>query len=110
MTKQELIEKVARTPGLPHELNKKTIALVVDAVFAVIGDYFVRAKLTRRETPRFTFPGFGTFTKKRRTERVGRNPRNGELIDIPASTTVSFTPGLELRAHLNRNAPLKHNS
>ncbi|MGZ3429098.1 MAG: HU family DNA-binding protein, partial [Polyangia bacterium] len=66
MTKQELIEKVATTSGLPAELTKKTVATLVDAVFAELGDYFVKAKVTRRATPRFTYPGFGTFTKKRK--------------------------------------------
>ena len=107
MTKQELIEKVASTPGLPHDLTKKTVAQLVDAVFAELGDYFVKAKITRRDTPRFTYPGFGTFTKKRRNGRTGRNPQNGEPIEIPASTTVAFVPGQELRALINRKSPLK---
>ena len=42
MTKQELIEKVAATPGLPAELTKKAVATLVDAVFAELGDYFVK--------------------------------------------------------------------
>jgi nucleoid DNA-binding protein len=106
MTKQELIEKVAATPGLPPELTKKAVATLVDAVFAELGDYFVKAKVTRRQTPRFTYPGFGTFTKKRKSGRAGRNPQTGAPILIPPSTTVSFAPGQELKAFLNR-APLK---
>lgn len=106
MTKQELIERVASTPGLPPELTKKTVATIVDAVFAELGDYFVKAKVTRRQTPRFTYPGFGTFTKKRKNGRSGRNPQNGEPIVIPPSTTVTFSPGQDLKAFLNR-APLK---
>ncbi len=107
MTKQELIERVAQTPGLPHDLTKKAVGQVVDAVFAELGDYFVKSKITRRDTPRFTYPGFGTFTKKRRHGRTGRNPQTGAPIEIAPSTTVAFTPGQELRAFLNRNAPLK---
>lgn len=106
MTKQELIEKVASTPGLPSELTKKTVAAVIDAAFAELGDYFVKAKVTRRQTPRFTYPGFGTFTKKCKSGRSGRNPRNGEPLFIPPSTTVTFAPGQELKSFLNR-APLK---
>jgi nucleoid DNA-binding protein len=106
MTKQELIEKVFATPNLPPELTKKTVATLVDAVFAELGDYFVKAKVTRRATPRFTYPGFGTFTKKRKNGRAGRNPQTGAPITIPPSTTVSFVPGQELKAFLNRT-PLK---
>ncbi len=65
MTKQELIEKVAATAGLPPEL-----------------------------------------TKKRKNGRTGRNPQTGAPIVIPPSVTVSFQPGQELKAFLNRT-PLK---
>ncbi len=102
MTKQELIEKVASTPGLPPELTKKTVATLVDAVFAELGDYFVKAKVTRSRTPRFSYPGFGTFTKKRKNGRTGRNPQTGAPIVIPPSMTVGFVPGQELKAFLNR--------
>lgn len=104
MTKQELIEKVAATPGLPADLTKKTVAVLVDAVFAELGDYFVKSKVTRRATPRFTYPGFGTFTKKRKNGRAGRNPQTGAPIVIPPSVTVAFAPGQELKAFLNRSA------
>jgi DNA-binding protein HU-beta len=106
MTKLELIERVARTPGLPPELTKKMVGQLVDAVFSELGDYFVKAKMTRRQTPRFSYPGFGTFTKKRRNQRSGRNPQTGEAIVIPPTTTVGFQPGQELRAALN-GEPLK---
>lgn len=105
MTKQELIERVLGTVagklGPGEELPKKTVALVVDSVFSELGGYFIKAKLTTRRVPRFTYPGFGTFTKKERAARAGRDPRSGEVIEIPASTTVGFQPGQELRAHLN---------
>jgi nucleoid DNA-binding protein len=101
MTKQELIKRVARTPGL-GPLSQKAVGALVDAVFSELGGYFVHAKATRRATPRFTYPGFGTFTKKRRHKRNGRNPRTGATIEIPESNTIAFSPGQELRAALNR--------
>jgi nucleoid DNA-binding protein len=105
MTKQELIERVATTLverlSAGEELPKKTVAAVVDSVFAELGSYFIKAKITAKRSPRFTYPGFGTFTKKERAARAGRDPRSGDVIEIPASTTVGFQPGLELRASLN---------
>jgi nucleoid DNA-binding protein len=106
MTKQDLIDRVfrtmGRTKGLPPELTKKTVTRLVDAVFCEMGDYFIRAKVTRRDTPRFTYPGFGTFTKKRREGRIGRNPRDGAPIEIPSRVTLAFAPGQELRGSLNK--------
>jgi len=102
MTKQELIERIYRMKGLPPDLTKKTVGLIVDAVFAELGDYFVKSKVTRAVLPKFTYPGFGTFTKRKRAERPGRNPQTGEKITIPASLTLAFAPGLDLKLLLNR--------
>ena len=101
MTKAELIARVFRTKGLAKGATKKLVGQVIEAAFEELGDYFVRAKVTRKAQPRFTYPGFGTFTKKRREPRKARNPRTKELIEIPASTTITFAPGQELREHLN---------
>jgi DNA-binding protein HU-beta len=103
MTKAELIERVYRTKGLPPDVTKKVVAMIVDAAFAELGDYFVKTKVTRSSQPKFTYPGFGTFQKKRRGERVGRNPQTGERITIPSSITVAFAPGLDLKELLNKN-------
>ncbi len=101
MTKQELIERVYRKRGGSSNLTKKAVAEIVDGVFAELGDYFIKARGTRARPPRFTYPGFGTFTKKRRAARTGRHPRSGEPIEIAAADTVSFALGSELKALIN---------
>ena len=103
MTKQELIKRVATRAGLP---SKKAVGALVDAVFAELAGYFIEARSIRGSTPRFTYPGFGTFTKKRRGTRQGRNPQTGAPITIPATTVLGFQPGAELKAALNE-APRK---
>jgi nucleoid DNA-binding protein len=103
VTKQELIKRVATKAGVP---NKKQVALLVDAVFSELGDYFIEAR-SARATARFSYPGFGTFTKKRRGPRPGRNPQTGAPITIPASTTVAFQPGSDFKEKLNRDLPRK---
>ena len=100
MTKQELLKRIQATPGL-GPMGRRELALVVDAVFAHVADYFIEARVSRRSTPRFTYPGFGTFTKKRRASRTVKNPQTGEPIVIPETTTLSFQPGQELKAKLN---------
>ncbi len=101
MTKQELIDRVARAEGVLPSLNRKSVAVLVDAVFTQLAAYFVEAKVARK-APRFSYPGFGTFTKKRRGSRQVRNPRTGEPITIPETVTLAFQPGQELKAELNR--------
>jgi DNA-binding protein HU-beta len=101
MTKAELIEKLARSRDLPPDVTKKCIGQILDLAFEELGAYFVRAKVTRSQQPRFTFPGFGTFTKKRRSARQGVNPRTLEPMTIDAAFTIDFRPGTELKNQLN---------
>jgi nucleoid DNA-binding protein len=104
MTKAELIERVASKKDLPRGLTKKTVAHIIEAMFTELGDYFIRA---RAATPaRFTYPGFGTFSKRRRNQRVVRNPQNGAPITIPAQTTVVFAPGQDLKDLINQRPRL----
>ena len=83
MTKAELIERVYGGKHLPRELTKKTVAQIVDAVFTEMGDYFIRTRVSRNQGARLTYPGFGTFSKRRRPPRMVRNPRTGDPITIP---------------------------
>jgi nucleoid DNA-binding protein len=101
MTKAELIEKLARSRDLPPDVTKKCIGQILDLAFEELGAYFVRAKVTRSQCPRFTFPGFGTFTKKKRSARQGVNPRTLEPMTIDAAYTIDFRPGTELKNNLN---------
>jgi nucleoid DNA-binding protein len=109
MTKAELIAKVASRKDLPRTLTKKAYAKIIDAVFTEVGDYFIRARPTISNPPRLSYPGFGTFTKRRRNSRTVRNPRTGAPIAIPAQCTVVFMPGQDLKKLINR-VPLRKTS
>jgi nucleoid DNA-binding protein len=112
MTKAELIARVSSKKGLPRDLTKKTVAQIVDAVFTEVGDYFIREKSPRTSTKsngaKLTYPGFGTFSKRRRRGRVVKNPQNGTPIEIPPQYTVTFSLGSELKSLLNRNVRVKN--
>lgn len=102
MTKAELIARIYDNKNLPRDLTKKTVGQIVDNVFITMGDYFIRAKATRGNSVKLTYPGFGTFSKRRRPTRVVKNPQNGDPITIPAQYTVAFSPGAELKSLMNR--------
>lgn len=38
-----------------------------------------------------TLTGFGTFNRRKRRARVGRNPHTGEILQIPEGTRVTFS-------------------
>jgi DNA-binding protein HU-beta len=97
VTKQELIKKVALSAGV----NRREVAVLIDAVFAHLAEYFIEARPGKRKAARFSYPGFGTFTKKRKSARSVRNPRTGEFLLIPETNTLVFAPGQELKSHLN---------
>lgn len=101
MTKAELIERIARSRNLPPDITKKDIAAILGIAFEELSTYFAKAKVTRTTSPRFTFPRFGTFTKKKRPARRGVNPRTLEPMQIDASCTVDFKASKELRDQMN---------
>lgn len=92
MTKAELINAIQKTKGLP-EMTKKATGEIVDAVFTHL------TKAIKKEK-RFVYPGFGTFTVRKRKARKGRNPRTGEEIKIAATKTVTFKPAPQLKKKL----------
>ncbi|MFT9068904.1 MAG: HU family DNA-binding protein [Acetobacter orientalis] len=86
LNKQELVSAVADKVALP----KAKAGEVVDAVFGAIEEALSRGQEVR-------LVGFGTFVTASRKAAKGRNPRTGEEIDIPASTSLRFKPGKALK-------------
>ena len=86
MTKPELVDSVAEKTGM----KKKDAEDAVNAVLDSITD-------TLNKKEQVSLVGFGTFDVRARGERMGRNPRTGEQITIPASTACVFRPGRKLR-------------
>ena len=82
MNKSELIEQIAKRSGLSLAGSRRAL----DAVLASVSVQLV---------------GFGTFKITERNSREGRNPKTGEVIQIPASKTPSFTAGAELKKAVN---------
>ncbi len=102
LTKQELIERIYRKRGLSAGVTKKLVTEIVDSVFAELGDYFIKGKAGRASaTAKFTYPGFGTFSKRKRGARSVRNPQTGEPLKIPPTNTLAFSVGSDLKALLN---------
>lgn len=86
MNKGQLIEHVASELGD----SKASASRAVDAVIHSITNGI-------KEDDSVTIVGFGTFSKKNRAARTGRNPSTGEPMQIKASTTVGFKPSQALK-------------
>jgi len=50
---------------------------------------------------RIEIRGFGSFTVSTRAARVGRNPRSGEKVHVPAKRVPHFKAGKELRERVD---------
>jgi len=91
MTKSELIMRLARQN--PHLVHREAERLV-NAIFETITEGLARGD-------RIELRGFGSFTVKERGPRVGRNPRTGEAVQVPAKLHPYFKSGKELRRRIN---------
>lgn len=91
MTKSELIEALSLKQA---HLMQKDVELAVKLVL----DHISQA-LARQE--RVEIRGFGSFSLNARAPRVGRNPKTGEPVEIPAKWVPHFKPGKEMRERVN---------
>ncbi len=82
MTKTELINQVAEDTGL----TKIDAGKALDATINTIVDAI-------KDNEKVTLTGFGTFMASERKSRVGRNPRTGEPVNIPAAKVPKFIAG-----------------
>ena len=76
------------------ELRAEEIEQVVDIFFDEISDRLA-------EGGRVELRGFGAFSTREREARVGRNPRTGEAVEVPAKGVPYFKAGKDMRKRLN---------
>ena len=86
MNKAELIDAVAANA----DLSKAAAGRALDAALEAI-----TKALKKKDT--VTLVGFGTFSVRKRSARIGRNPKTGEEIKIRASRVPGFKAGKALK-------------
>jgi integration host factor subunit beta len=91
MTKSELISRLTEHyPQLTAKDVKIAVATILEAMFTTLAN-----------GRRIEIRGFGTFTINRRPPRIGRNPKTGEEVPVPAKFVPHFKPGRELRERVD---------
>jgi len=86
MTKADLVSKIAEKANLTKANAERSLNAFLEAV-----------EETLVKEGKLTLTGFGTFAVEKRKARKGRNPRTGDVINIPATKVVKFRPGKLLR-------------
>jgi integration host factor subunit beta len=91
LIKSQLIQNI--TEANPH-LFVRDVERIVNAIFNEISQ-------TLAEGRRVELRGFGAFSVQHRKERVGRNPRTGDSVNVEEKYIPRFKTGKELRLKLN---------
>ncbi len=90
MTKADLIDEVSRLA----ELTRKDSEVIVETIFEGV----VRSL---RAGDKIEIRGFGSFRTRQRKPRVGRNPKTGDRVEVPAKKIPFFKPSKELKDMVN---------
>ena len=90
MNKGELVDTVAGATGE----SRKTVQAVLDGTIDAIQQQVKKGE-------RVSLPGFGTFERRARSARTGRNPQTGAEIQIKAAKVPAFKPGAGFKDYVN---------
>ncbi len=96
LQKPEIIEAVSKRLGG----SKKAATDATEAVIEVIAEQLLKGNAVK-------FQKFGQFEIVQRGERKGRNPKTGEVIDIPASMVPAFRVSKIFKQAVNESKAAK---
>lgn len=88
MNRSDLIDNIA---NLNPQLHAKDAELGVKVIIDALSN-------TLSKGDRVEIRGFGSFALNYKPPRLGRNPKTGDKVDVPAKYVPHFKAGKELRA------------
>jgi integration host factor subunit beta len=100
MTKSQLVEVLAKT----HGITVKAAEIAVNVALESMAGALV-------EGHRIELRGFGSWKVKQYGDYTGRNPRNGDAVDVAPKKLPIFKQGKSLKDRLNRgeeNEPVEN--
>lgn len=92
MTKKQLIQRLAER----LDISQKEAKVIVDTVIEEMEEALIRGE-------RIELRGFGTFSIRRYEGYKGRNPRTGEVVDVPPKRLPHFKVAKETKDRINRS-------
>ena len=90
MNKNDLIAAIASSAGLSKSDATRSLESLLDTIINAL-----------KRGEKVSIVGFGNFSITERRATVGRNPRTGESIQIPASKRPKFSVGKALKEAVN---------
>ena len=93
MNKAELTLQLAERTNLTQKVAK----VIVDTIFDGMRDSLIRGE-------RIEIRGFGSFVVRDYGGYKGRNPKTGEIVNVPPKKLPFFKVGKELKERVNSGA------
>jgi integration host factor subunit beta len=90
LTKADLIEEVLRITELPRKESETIVETIFESIIESL-----------QKGDKIEIRGFGSFRTRERRGRVGRNPKTGEKVEVPAKKIPFFKPSKELKDFVN---------
>ena len=90
MTKADLVDRVARGSSLTRKESEVVVQAVLDSII-----------LSLKGGTKVELRGFGSFRLRNRAARIGRNPKTGAKVHVPAKRVPYFKPGKDLKELIN---------
>jgi integration host factor subunit beta len=90
LTKADLIEEVLRITELPRKESETIVETIFESIIEAL-----------QKGDKIEIRGFGSFRTRQRRGRVGRNPKTGEKVEVPAKKIPFFKPSKELKDFVN---------
>jgi integration host factor subunit alpha len=86
ITRSQLVEAIYQATGV----TRSESTLIFDTLIETLGSLL-------KQQGEVKINHFGSFVNKKKAQRVGRNPKTGQEVVIPAHYAVSFKPALSLK-------------
>ena len=97
-TKKDIVRTIAEESGLTQQTAKELVQNTLDAIVQILAD-----------NGRIELRNFGVFECKERKARIGRNPKTGDPVDVPAKFVVTFKPGKAMENRIREANPVGWN-
>jgi len=92
LNKSDLILKILESEPT---LFKKDATKIVNVFFETISNAIAKGE-------RVELRGFGVFDVKKREARIARNPKNGDVVAVPAKKVPFFRMGKDMKDRINK--------
>ena len=92
LTKKEIINSIYMQIGFSKKISE---TLLEDILVSVLKNIIKHKKVKISK--------FGTFTLRKKQQRVGRNPKTKEIKTISERNVILFKPSKEFKKYINQN-------